>query len=130
MKKQISIDGNLIHDIPSFFEEINRVFMQSENWKLGASLDAFNDMLYGGFGLIENAEPIDLIWTNINASRQALGHEVTKAYYLGKLKPGSPYNSDFFKTKLAELESGRGETYFDIVISVIAEHPNIHLIAS
>lgn len=130
MKKQISIDGNLIHDIPSFFEEINRVFMQSENWKIGASLDAFNDLLYGGFGLIKNAEPIDLIWINLEASRQALGYAVTKAYYREKLKPGSPYNREFFENKLAELESGSGETYFDIVLTIIAEHPSIRLIAS
>ena len=38
------IDGENIHDIFSFFDEINRVFMHSEDWKLGPSLDALNDI--------------------------------------------------------------------------------------
>ena len=102
--------------------------MSDENWKIGQSLDAFNDLLYGGFGAIKSREPIELIWSNSEESRQALGYEVTKAYYDEKLKPDSPFDKKMFREKLAALENGNGETYFEIILSVIADHPNIDLI--
>jgi hypothetical protein len=37
---QIILEGKNIHDIPSFYQEINRDFMQNEDWELGESLDA------------------------------------------------------------------------------------------
>ncbi|QRR00208.1 barstar family protein [Dyadobacter sandarakinus] len=127
MKKQITLDGNRIEDISSFYDEINRVFMHSETWKIGQSLDAFHDLLYGGYGELVNSEPMELHWTNLDKSRQVLGHAATRAYYMEKLAPGSPYNKALFYEKLAALEAGQGETYFDLVLSIIAEHPNIAL---
>ena len=39
---ELTIDGNRIRDIPSFFMEINSVFMSGEEWQLGPSLDALS----------------------------------------------------------------------------------------
>ncbi|QEC44044.1 barstar family protein [Pseudobacter ginsenosidimutans] len=125
--KQLIIEGSRIHDIRSFYDEINRVFMAAEDWKLGPSLDAFNDLLYGGFGAIGNNEPVELIWNNIEACKAALGYETTKRYYEEKLLPGSPFNKIYFQEKLEELNQGKGQTYFDILMEIIAGHPNITL---
>lgn len=127
MEKQIVIDGNLISDIPSFYGELNRVFMTGEDWTLGNSLDAFNDLLYGGFGAIESNEPVILVWKQMEKSRQALGYEATKQYYEEKLLPGSPFDKEHFREKLDALNKGEGQTYFDILLDIIAEHPNITL---
>ncbi|WP_439558176.1 barstar family protein [Dyadobacter sp.] len=126
--KQIVIDGNAVHDIPSFYDEVNRAFMQGEDWILGASLDAFSDLLFGGFGAIKGNEPVELVWLNQRRSREVLGFETTKAYYTEKLAPDSPFNKTHFTEKLKALESGEGQTYFDIILEIIAEHPNIKLI--
>ncbi|GAB3793809.1 hypothetical protein GCM10028819_06060 [Spirosoma humi] len=128
MVKQIQIDGSAINDIASFYEEVNRVFMAAESWQIGPSLDAFNDLLFGGYGTLQGAQSVELVWHHMDHSRQALGYETTRTYYLDKLKPGSPYNKKLFEEKLEALESGRGETYFDTVLSIIAEHPSIRLI--
>lgn len=128
LMKKIYINGNCIQDIPSFYAEINRVFMADEEWEIGTSLDAFNDLLYGGFGAIKSDEKIQLLWNNIEESKKALGYETTKAYYEGKLKADSPFNKEYFQEKLTALEDGRGETYFDILMTIIAEHPNIELV--
>ena len=128
MQTQITIDGAAIHDIASFYEEINRVFMSDEDWKIGQSLDAFSDLLYGGFGALKGSEPVDLIWLDLEKSRDALGYQATKVYYEEKLKPDSPFNKSLFQEKLTALENGVGETYFDILIGIIAEHGNIQLI--
>jgi len=125
---QIIINGSAIHDIKSFYDEVNRVFMADEDWKIGQSLDAFSDLLYGGFGALKGKEPVDLIWLEIEKSRQALGYEATKAYYEEKQKPDSPFNKSLFQGKLVALKNGYGETYFDILIEIIAEHPNIRLV--
>ena len=130
MKTQIIINGSAIHDIKSFYDEVNRVFMAEEEWEIGQSLDAFSDLLYGGFGAIKGKDPVDLIWLDVEKSREALGHEATKAYYLEKLKPDSSFNKILFQEKLTALECGVGETYFDIITEIISEHSNIQLVVS
>lgn len=128
MVKQIEIDGNAITDIASFYEEINRVLMAGESWRIGQSLDAFDDLLYGGYGALQEAESVELVWRHVDHSRKALGYQTTRAYYLDKLKPASPYNKNLFKEKLEALDNGNGETYFDIILSILAEHPSIRVI--
>lgn len=127
MAKVIIIEGAAIHDIASFYAEINRVFMAVEDWQLGHSLDAFNDLLYGGFGIMGGNEPVVLVWRNMDHSREALGYDTTKRYYEERLLPGAPFQQDYFREKLAALERGEGQTYFDIVLEIIADHPNITL---
>ncbi|WP_293916202.1 MULTISPECIES: ribonuclease inhibitor [unclassified Sphingobacterium] len=127
MKNTVMIDGNNIHDICSFYEEINRVFMAGEDWKIACSLDAFNDLLYGGFGILHKLEHPRLIWTGIDKSKAALGYDATRAYYQQKIDAGPVFNTSFFEHKLAELREGKGQTYFDILLEIIADHPDISL---
>ncbi|TRZ42236.1 barstar family protein [Robertkochia solimangrovi] len=128
MSKTIIIEGKNFNDIPSFYEEINRVFMQEVDWKLGQSLDALNDMFYGGFGLIEGKEPIKLIWKNFKQSEQDFGKELTRDYYLEKLKQPEKFNKEVFQKRLEALERGEGKTYFEIILEIIEGHPNIELV--
>ena len=129
MVKQIEIEGNAINDIASFYEEINRVLMKGESWLIGHSLDAFDDLLYGGYGALQGAQSVELVWYHMDHSRKALGYQATRAYYLDKLRPNSPYNKKLFAEKLSALESGRGETYFETILSIIADHPSIRVIS-
>jgi hypothetical protein len=39
MAKILTIPGNRIHDTQSFYDEINRVFMDNVDWKLAPSFD-------------------------------------------------------------------------------------------
>jgi RNAse (barnase) inhibitor barstar len=128
MVQRITIIGQNIRDITTFYKEINRVFMQSEDWKISESLDAFNDLLYGGFGSIMPDKDVEIVWHDIALSKAALGYDPTRSYYIDKLKPQSPFNKKYFENKLEELESGSGQTYFDIIIEVTALHPRIRLI--
>lgn len=102
--------------------------MVGESWLIGQSLDAFNDLLFGGYGALQGAESAKLVWHHMDHSRQALGYQTTRDYYLDKLKPGSPYNKKVFQEKLVALDCGSGETYFDSIMSIIAEHPRIKVI--
>ncbi len=122
------IEGNNIVDIPSFYREINRVFMHGENWEIGQSLDAFNDMLYGGFGIIQGSDTIRFIWKNFKKNKMDLGFETTKAFYIEKLQTPSRFNTDLIRKWLDALEKGMGKTFFEIVIDIIESHGNIELI--
>ncbi|WP_260598919.1 barstar family protein [Sphingomonas endolithica] len=130
MTKMLTIIGTHIHDIPSFYDEINRVFMSGEGWTLGESLDAFDDMLRGGYGAISGGEPIRLVWQDIDQSRARLGVEVTRTFLQGKLDRPELYNAKLAAGQLEALDEGRGKTYFEIVVAIIAEHPNIELVAA
>jgi len=122
------INGAVIVDIASFYVEINRVFMEDVDWKLGRSLDAFSDLLYGGFGAIVSDETNEIIWLDSDKSKAALGYETTLRYYKDKLKPDSPFNKALFVQKIKELEHGQGKTYYEIIKEIISEHSNIILI--
>ncbi|MEG3093444.1 barstar family protein [Sphingomonas sp. PB1R3] len=130
MTKTLEILGHAIVDIPSFYAEINRVFMANESWSLGESLDALNDLLYGGYGAIEGHELVKLIWRDVDVSRSALGLAATRTFLAEKLKRPGTFNVDIIAGQLAALERGAGQTYFDIVLEIIGDHPNIELVAA
>lgn len=69
MTRTLTIDGSRIHDIPSFYDEINRVFMTGVDWTLGPSLDALDDLLYGGYGALDGDAPVSLATAAPSASR-------------------------------------------------------------
>lgn len=127
MTKTLTIDGNAIHDIPSFHDEINRVFMSGEDWALGKSLDALSDMFHGGYGAISGREPVILQWMAMEKNRNDLGLEATRAFYRGKLARPETFDTKTIGKRLAAVEAGEGPTCFDIVLDIIAEHPNIEL---
>ncbi len=102
--------------------------MQNESWQLAESLDAFDDLLYGGFGAIREKEEIRLIWKCFEANRQSLGTEFTINYYQEKLPHPEDFDSSVIHKRLNELKAGKGQTYFEILEEIISEHSNIELI--
>lgn len=102
--------------------------MADVDWKLGQSLDALNDMFYGGYGAIDGDEKINLVWTNFEQNRKDFGLELTRTYYENKLKSPEIFNIRLIRERLTKLENGTGPTYFDIIVEIIGEHPNITLI--
>lgn len=124
----LELAGRAIVDIPSFYAEINRVLMADETWALAESLDALNDLLYGGYGTIDGRAPVELVWRDMEASRAALGIETTRAWLLEKLQSPAMFNADVIRNQLDALERGDGQTYFDIILEIIGDHRNIMLV--
>jgi len=127
MPQQLVIDGSRIRDIASFYDEINRVFMADAGWTLAHSLDALDDMLYGGYGALDGNAPVTLVWTNHEENRRDLGLDATRAFLSAKLDKPGMFDSALIQRKLDALEAGTGQTFFDIVLEIIASHPNITL---
>ena len=126
--KKIIIEGKNINNIETFYEEVNRVFMLHDNWKIAQSLDAFNDMLYGSFGEIKGKEKIQLIWKDMEQNQKSLGFQTTLEFYQNKLKSPEIFNRKFVQSKIDELHHGVGRTFFEIVLEIISDHGNIILI--
>ena len=76
IKKQIFIEGKNIRNLESFFVETDRVLTKDLDWETGHNLNAFNDLLYGGFGVHDYEEPIELIWKDFNECRSCLSEDL------------------------------------------------------
>lgn len=121
------LQGSAVSDIPSFYAEINRVFMAGEDWQLGHSLDALDDMLYGGYGVLAGHERATVIWQDIEQTRSALGEETTRTWLQAKLDAEGRFNVSTITAQLEALDAGEGRTYFQIVMEIFAAHPRIQL---
>lgn len=127
MTTTLTIDGSAIHDIPSLYAELNRVLMPDEDWTLGESLDALDDLLYGGFGVLDGSAPVSVSWQHHDQARTALGLETTLAYYEAKLARPEVYSVSVADAAITALRAGTGPTYFELVLQVFENHPNIDL---
>lgn len=73
--KTFILDGNNFSDMEGFYDEIDRLLTKDLKWQTGHNLDAFNDLLRGGFGVHEYEEPITIRWVNYAKSKKDLGDE-------------------------------------------------------
>ncbi|MBA0446278.1 barstar family protein [Stenotrophomonas maltophilia] len=125
----LHIEGASINDIASLYAEINRVLMASEDWQLGPSLDALDDLLRGGYGALAGHPTATVVWRDIAHSRAALGHEATRSWLESKLDQAGRFNVAAIRDQLTALERGHGQTYFEIVMEIFGAHPRITLVA-
>ncbi|SIR35856.1 hypothetical protein SAMN05880573_12156 [Chryseobacterium sp. RU33C] len=122
----IVIHGGHFSSLGGFYEEASRVLMKDLDWKVG-TLDGFDDILYGGFGVFENKEEIEIIWKESQKSKEDLGFKATREFYENKIRQGKPFNIELIQRKLDELIEGKGKTLFEILIEIIKSHTNIIL---
>lgn len=124
----LTIDGHRFNDIAGFYAEVNRVFMAGEDWQLGDSLDALDDMLYGGFGALHGAGSARVLWRGLDKSAADLGLTETRRWLTAKLEQPRRFNSRTIRSQLDALDDGTGQTFFQIVQEIFASHAQIELI--
>ena len=112
------IDGARFSTLEEFFDEVSAVMLNRSDW--GRNLDAFNDILRGGFGA--PAGGFTIRWRNHDLSRQRLGHAETAKQLERRLRDCHPSNLNIIKTQLAEARAGRGLTVFDWLVDIIRSH--------
>ena len=74
-EKWIFIDGRDIHTLNDFFDQIEHKLTSKIDFKIGRNMNAFSDLLWGGFGIHEYAEPLHIVWIYSTQSRKALGNK-------------------------------------------------------
>jgi len=121
VRREFIIDGNDFDDIESFYCVIDCLLTKDLDWKTGHNLDAFNDLLRGGFGIHEYGEPIKIIWKNFSKSRKDFGYKATVKHYERILGICHPSNVDSVQKHLKAANAKTGDTLLDIIVGIITD---------
>jgi RNAse (barnase) inhibitor barstar len=128
MTKKITIDGNNFSTLDEFYDEVEAKLTKGLDWKIGRNLDAFNDVLRGGFGVHDYEEKIKITWKNSAKSKIDLGKDET-INYLGQIMENChPSNRSSVKKALEEMKYGNGVILFDTIVGITREHEHIKLV--
>jgi Barstar (barnase inhibitor) len=111
------IDGARFDDLAGFAREFSK-HLHDYVWH--GSLDAFNDILRGGFGTPEQG--FVLRWLHSDRSREALGWKATIAWLEDTIARCHPSNREHLGQELAAARHHEGTTLFDRIIEIIREH--------
>ncbi|MDI1476861.1 barstar family protein [Polyangium sp. y55x31] len=115
---RFEIDGSRFSTLEVFFDEASRVLAPGEPW--GRNLDAFNDILRGGFGTPSGGFLI--IWAHHGLSRERLGYPETVRQLALRLSRCHPENRTRVATELAAARRAEGPTVFDWLVEIISAH--------
>lgn len=112
----VEIDGEQFATLEGFFSHFGQRALTAP-W--GTNLDAFNDVLRGGFG---TPNGFVLRWKNHGVSRQRLGYEDTvRQLEIGLLRC-DPANRAAVALDLDAAKRHQGPTVFDWLVEIIRVH--------
>jgi RNAse (barnase) inhibitor barstar len=117
-KPSIEIDGSRFDSLSGFWNEISTRIIPGAAW--GRNLNAFNDILRGGFGTPEGG--FRLRWVNFERSKKVLGYPETIQSLERQVQECDPVNVDFIKEALEKARRGEGPTLADTIIAIIKIH--------
>ena len=112
------INGRQFSTLEEFFEEISRVLIPGSYW--GRNLDAFNDILRGGFGTPDKG--FILFWENSDLSRSRLGYAETVRQLELRLERCHPTNRNSVKKQLRNAHNNKGPVVFDWLVEIFRIH--------
>src|SRR5262249_49241903 len=107
------IDGASFSDFEGFAREFS-LLLCNYTWR--GNLDAFNDILRGGFGTPENGWI--LRWLNSDVSRAALGYNATTRRLESLLLTCHPSNRSSIEARISRARRGEGPTLFDEIVEI------------
>jgi RNAse (barnase) inhibitor barstar len=117
-KAVYEIDGHDFATLEEFYGVVSRVLIPGAKW--GHNLDAFNDILRGGFGTPEGG--FILRWKNSAVSREQLGYPETVRQLDRRLTRCHPSNRQSVGEELDRARLGVGPTVFDWLVELIEIH--------
>jgi RNAse (barnase) inhibitor barstar len=119
MNKTIYIlDGSQFSSLDEFAEYFSKHVLKDYRWR--GNLDAFNDIMSGGFGTPE--EGFVLQWENSTLSRTQLGYDETVKWFQERVTNCHPANILYMQDRLSQAKKGQGETIFDMLVDMISDH--------
>ena len=112
------IDGARFSTLEEFFYEVSRVLVPG--WQWGHNLDAFNDILRGGFGTPSGGFTIE--WQDHLLSQERLGYGETIRQLEMRAESCHPQSRDKVLADLVTARAHRGPTVFDWLTGIIRIH--------
>ena len=116
-RPELAIDGARFSDFDGFAREFSRL-LAGHQWH--GNLDAFNDLLRGGFGTPENGWTLK--WFNSEQSRSALGYAATVQRLEQLFLTCHPSNRPPIQGRISHARRGHGPTLFDEIVDIIRRH--------
>jgi len=117
-KQTFIIDGAQFSSLEEFARYFSKLLLCDYEWH--GNLDAFNDILRGGFGTPDSG--FILHWQNSSLSRERLGYDETAKWLEERIAHCHPSNVPQFQDRLEQIKQGRGETVFDMIVEIIQIH--------
>lgn len=117
-KATYEIDGARFSNLEGFFDEISRSLIPGAKW--GRNLDAFHDILAGGFGTPDGG--FVLRWKNSSLSRQRLGYPEMVRLLNRMLWRCHPSNRPELLARRNAAKKNTGRTLFDWLLEIIRAH--------
>ncbi len=121
--KIYEINGQFFSTLEEFAEQFSQVALTNYEWN--GNLDAFNDILWGGFGTLD--EGFILLWKNSNISRERLGYDETVRQLRHRLETCHPENREHVANDLDKAIHHEGPTVFDWLVEIIRHQEDIDL---
>lgn len=117
-KHQYVVDGACFSTLEEFAAHFNDQVLGGYDWS--GNLDAFNDILRGGFGTPDGG--FVLVWKNSALSRERLGYGETVAQLERRLRTCHPENREAVAFELETAQDGAGPTVFDWLVEILQDH--------
>ncbi|WP_441232814.1 barstar family protein [Bradyrhizobium sp. 930_D9_N1_4] len=117
-KPELRIDGSEFSTLEGFYDQVGLRIIPGAEW--GRNLEAFNDILRGGFGTPD--EGFVFCWDDHEISKQNLGYDETARQLRKRLERCHPSNIGSVENDLAEALRHEGPTVFDWLIEIIRCH--------
>lgn len=115
----LELQGSRITSLDTFYDEVERSLLApGVFW--GRNLDAFNDILRGGFGTPEAG--FVLRWKDSDLCRETLGYRETEKWLKEVVARCHPANRTRVTRELEQAQKQVGPTLFDILIEIIDSH--------
>src|SRR5213075_1660127 len=111
MKPEIIIDANEFRDLEGFAKHFSEVALRGRH-RWNGNLDAFNDILRGGFGTPKDG--FTLVWRHSAISKERLGYCETIKWLEDRVQDCHPTSVSSMQQRLAEARQGKGQTLFDM----------------
>jgi RNAse (barnase) inhibitor barstar len=112
------IDGARFDDLAGFYEEVSSYVIPGASW--GRNLDAFNDILRGGFGTPDGG--FQLHWMNSDLSLENLSWAETIRFIENKRTTCHPDNVSHIEQDLEGARRREGDTLFDTLVGIVMGH--------
>ncbi|RTE07022.1 barstar family protein [Paenibacillus whitsoniae] len=127
MSKTFIIDGSKISNFEDFCREFSDAVLSGKH-KWNGNLDAFNDILRGGFGDIEDDGTFSIFLKNSSKLKESLGYTETVKLLEERLLRCHPSNVPLVAEELRQAKNGIGPTIFDWLQEIISDHEHITII--
>lgn len=122
-KRTYEVDGDRFSTLSECALEFTKALSLTIPWE--GNLDAFDDILHGGFGTPD--EGFILVWRNSGLSQQRLGYRETVPWLEEQVRSSHPSNMEHFQKLIASAQNQEGETLFDRLVAIIRGHDDIEL---